>query len=289
MYEADQSDLFLEGNDRIEQAIRDYYAEESRETFGAVLEVIRQRMHEDGHLLFPVITHGEEEMSFTLRSVQLNDGSLWNAAFTTREELEKGELSPVLSFFIDSSLKNCLESGTEGFVINPWGQKFFLTKESIRAIFDADKGVEYTVPEDPLTPELLEDGSFLKRAAGICGRNRTWMNVYKLMRILRNSDVWIPCTAVLSDADQEAVEKLVQNAEQNGENYFFPVFTSEEEMGEYGNGFSKIGQSFTEAIRLAAHNQKEIAGIVINAFSEAYVIPKEQWDMIAGMPSDGIS
>ena len=60
-------------------------------------------------------------------------------------------------------------------------------------------------------------------------------------------------------------------------------------MGEYGDAFSKIGQSFTEAIRLARHNQREIAGIVINAFSEAYVIPKEQWDMIAGMPSDGIS
>ena len=64
------------------------------------------------------------------------------------------------------------------------------------------------------------------------------------------------------------------------------VFTSEEEMGEYGDAFSKIGQSFTEAIRLARHNQKEIAGIVINAFSEAYVIPKEQWDMIEGMPSE---
>ena len=50
--------------------------------------------------------------------------------------------------------------------------------------------------DDPITPELLEDGTFLKRATEICNRNRTQLNLIKLARILRDSWVWVPCTAI---------------------------------------------------------------------------------------------
>ncbi len=43
----------------------------------------------------------------------------------------------------------------------------------IDMIIKADGDVEYSVPDDAITPELLEGGSFLKRAIGICNRNRT--------------------------------------------------------------------------------------------------------------------
>lgn len=82
-------------------------------------------------------------------------------------------------------------------------------------IFKADGEVEYSVPDDPVTPELLGDGSFLKRAAEICNRNRTELNLIKLARI----------------------------------------------------------------------QEKNVKGIVINAFSEPFVIPKEVFDIIAGMKS----
>ena len=67
--------------------------------------------------------------------------------------------------------------------------------------------MEYTVPDDPITPELLEGGKFLKCAIEICNRNRTQMNMIKLLRILRSSMIWIPCNAVMSDADNAAMEK----------------------------------------------------------------------------------
>ena len=66
-----------------------------------------------------------------------------------------------------------------------------LAKELIQMIFKADGDVEYTVPDDALTVDLLEDGSYLKKAIEICNRNRTQMNMLKLMKILRDSWVWV--------------------------------------------------------------------------------------------------
>lgn len=186
-----------------------------------------------------------------------------------------------------------------------------LTAELIDMILKADGGVEYHVPDDAITPELLEDGSFLKRAIEICNRNSTQLNMVKLMKILRDSWIWIPCNAIMSDADYAALENVVKDAEQNGgldslvgktlsnqdnirmipnilqngEDFFFPVFTTAEEMGDYGQGFSKIEKHFLEAANLARNNEKKVKGIVINAFSESFVVPVDLFDMIAEMPS----
>lgn len=308
---AEYHDTFLDGNELIEAAIDRYYNDRSKETQIAVLDTIRQRMHADGHFVFPVLVHGEDEDTFSFRTVQTKNGKIWNVAFTSHEEYEKGRPTRVVSNFIEFSLKFCLKSPEAGFVINPWGKPFFLSKDLIEMIVKTDEDVEYSVPDDPITAELLEDGSFLKRAIEICNRNRTQLNMIKLARILRDSWVWVPCTAVMSDADQEQWTKLMKDAQekgnlsslagqeiriqdnmrmvpdilQNGENYFFPVFTTAEEMGEYGKNFSKIERHFLEAANMARNNEKNVAGIVINAFSEPFVIPKEMFDIIAGMDS----
>lgn len=174
-----------------------------------------------------------------------------------------------------------------------------------------DGDVESSMPDDSITPELLEDGSFLKRATEICNRNCTQLNMIKLLKILRDSWVWIPCNMIMSDADYEAWTKVVMDAQekgdlesivgtelsnqdnirmvpdilQNGDEFFFPVFTTAEEMGEYGNNFSKIQRHFLEAANLARNNEKNVAGIVINAFSEPFVINKELFEIIEGMDS----
>ena len=132
-----------------------------------------------------------------------------------------------------------------------------------------------------------------------------------MLQLLRDSWVWIPCSAVLSSADSAAMEKLVKDAQenggleslvgrtitnqdairmvpdilQNGSQYFFPAFTSQEEMGEYGSRFSKVEQPFTDAIRLAENSRQEVADIVINAFSGPFVVPKELFGLIAGPES----
>lgn len=259
----DFHDTFLDGNELIEAAIERYYSDNSTENLSAVLETIRQRMHEDGHFIFPVLAEDGDEGQFTFRTVQTGDGKIWNAAFTSKAEYEKGEPSRVLSYFIDNSMKFCLESGTEGFIINPWVRFFLLTKERMEMILGADGDVEYSVPDDPITRELLGDGSFLKKAVGICSRNRTPLNLIKLARILRDSWIWIPCNAVMSDADYAVMEKAVLAAKdgegldslvgqefttrdevrmvpdilQNGEEFFFPVFSTIEEIRNKYLGF----------------------------------------------------
>ena len=308
---AEYHDTFLDGNELIEAAIDRYYEESSEEALNAILDTIRQRMHADGHFIIPVLVDEEDENSFAFRTIQTKDGKIWSAAFTSHAEYEKGQPSRVISNFIDSSMKFCLESETEGFIINPWGKSFLLGKELIEMIFEADGDEEYSVPDDPITAKLLEDGSFLKRALGICNRNRMQLNLIKLARILRDSWVWVPCTAILSDSDQEQLTKLVTDAQekgdlssivgqelasqdnirmvpdilQSGEEFFFPVFTTAEEMGEYGDHFSKMERYFLEAANLAKNNEKNVTGIVINAFSEPFVIPKEMFELIAAMDS----
>ena len=298
-------DEFLDGNELIEEAIKTYYMEQSRENLARVIEAIRQRMHADGHFIFPVIQNENGESAFRL--LNSGDGKEWYPAFTSQGEFEKGAKSAVISHFIDSMLKNIQKSDASGIVINPWGQSFALTKELIEVIFKADGGLEYSVPDDPITPELLEDGSFLKKAIEICNLNRTKLNLIKLARILRNSFVWIPCNAVMSDADYEALAKMVDDAKddpeslkgqtitskeavrlvpdilQNDDDYFFPVFSTVEEMGEYGDHFSKVQKHFLEAANLARNNEKKVKGIVINAFSEPFVVPVEMIDVIAEM------
>lgn len=304
-------DSFLDGNNLIEEAIANFYNENNEENFIAILEAIRSRMHADGHFIFPVLIDENDPERFAFCTLQTNDGKVWQAAFTSQDEFEKGEKSAVISYFIDSALESCLDSESAGFVINPWGQSFLLTKELVEDIFKIDGDTEYSVPDDPITAELLEGGAFLKKATEICNRNSTQLNMIKLLRILRDSYVWVPCNAILSDVDYSAIEKAVKAAEsgdgldtlvgqqfttmdnvrlvpdilQNGDDFFFPVFTSAEEMGEYGEGFSKVEKHFLETINLARNNEKNVVGIVINAFSEPFVVKKELFELIEGMES----
>ena len=303
-------DPFLAGNELIEEAIDRFYMDSCKKNLVGVLEAIRQRMHADGHFMFPVVS-SDDGKSFAFRTVQMKDGKEWVAAFTSPAEHEKGEPSEIVSNFIDIMLKEALTSDHSGFIINPWGKSFMLAKELIQMIFKADGDVEYTVPDDALTVDLLEDGSFLKKAIEICNRNRTQMNMLKLMKILRDSWVWVPCNAVMSETDNDAVLKMIQEAEenggldklvgktitnqdqirmvpdilQNGEEFFFPVFSTAEEMGKYGESFSKVQRHFLEAVNLARNNEKKVTGIVINAFTEPFVMPMELLDIIAEMDS----
>ena len=303
-------DVLPDGNEQIEEAIRAYRADAGREKWIAVLESIRIRMHAGGRLLIPVVP-SEDGRAFTFRTVQAEDGREWLAAFTSPAECRKGEPSQVVPHFIDAALKACLALECTGFLLNPWGESFLLPNERIEQILRADGGVEYAVPDVPITAKLLEGGAFLKRAIGICTRNRTRRNMLKLMKILRDSWVWIPCQAVLSEADRASMEKLVREAQENGdlssfvgktlrsqgavrmipdilqsgEDFFLPAFTSAEEMGDYGSQFSKLEKPFREAVALARNHEKNLKGIVINAFSEPFVLPGELFDLLETMPS----
>ena len=83
---------------------------------------------------------------------------------------------------------------------------------------------------------------------------------------------------------QEEV-RLVPDILESGGEYFFPVFSTAEEMGEYGERFSKVPSHFLRAVELARNNERNVEGIVINAFSEPFVVGKELFEMVEGMDS----
>ena len=164
-------------------------------------------------------------------------------------------------------------------------------------------------PSMKLTAEDLADGSMLRNAIHIFNQERTEPHFIDVLEFLRDSYVWIPCNTILSDEDYADMERaimetiendgpdsllgktftnknnirLVPDILQNGEKFFFPVFSSAEEMGEYGCHFSKIEKHFLEAIDLAVNNKQNVSGIVIDAFTEPFVLEREIFDIVQKM------
>lgn len=164
-------------------------------------------------------------------------------------------------------------------------------------------------PSAKITEKDLEDGSMLETAVTRFNAERNEANFLDILEILRDSWVWVPCNAVMSDADQARMEKMIGSLNgdfkkltgmeftakdktrlipdilQNGDRFFFPIFSTAEAMGEYGDNFSKVQKHMLEVITLARNNKKEPTGIVLNAFSEPFILDKEIWDIVEDMKS----
>ena len=160
-----------------------------------------------------------------------------------------------------------------------------------------------------LKPEDLEDGSMLLGAIRTFYAEGTMEAVFEILETLRDSYVWVPCNAVFSDADQKAFAEMMDKAGgdpaalvgmemknqekirlvpdilQNGEKFFFPAFITQEDLGEYGQCFSKVRKHFLEVIALARNNEKQLSGIVINAFTEPWVLDRELFDVVENLKS----
>ena len=138
-------------------------------------------------------------------------------------------------------------------------------------------------------------GAALKEAIRAFDADRTEERFLRLLYVLRCSSVWIPCTAVLGAEDQAAVEqtlkedpspvgktfttreaiRMVPDILTDGKAFFFPVFSDPEAMGDYGSRFSKVERTMREAISLAMGNERSVAGIVVNPFTEPFVLGRE--------------
>lgn len=153
----------LDGNDNIDVAIARFHDEKTEESLIAVLEAIRGRIHEDGDWIIPVTLPqefqsfdveklqigetfsfeedgtGDGYLHFKLQHLDTDDDKTWLAAFTSYEELDKGDATSTIIESIKTRLKSCRDMSEEGIIINPWGKSFMLSKELINAILDADK------------------------------------------------------------------------------------------------------------------------------------------------------
>lgn len=160
-----------------------------------------------------------------------------------------------------------------------------------------------------LKPEDLEDGSVLRQAIRTFQAEGTKEAFFEILETLRDSYVWVPCNAVLGEEDQKAFAEMMDKAGddpaalvgmemknqekirlvpdilQNGDNFFFPAFITQEDMGQYGQYFSKVKKHFLEVIALARNNEKQLSGIVINAFTEPWILDRKLFDLVEKLES----
>lgn len=164
-------------------------------------------------------------------------------------------------------------------------------------------------PSQKITAEDLKDGTMLESSIYNFNREKNQDHFLDILEILRDSYVWVPGVFIMSDTDESRMKDLIEQSETEpqsivgntfktqdqckfkpdilkyDEDLFFPVFSNPEAMGEYGNQMSKIQQHFLDVITLAANHEQNLSGIVINAFSEPFVLDKDLWDIVKNMKS----
>lgn len=148
--------------------------------------------------------------------------------------------------------------------------------------------------------EILENGNVLRALVEQFNNEKTEQHFVAVLRCLRDSFVWIPCNVKMSNADEKKFAyahkgdtlstdneiHLVPDILQNGNDFFFPVFSNCEQMGEdYGSHFSKIEKHFFEAMSLAI-SRENLVGIVLDAFSQSFVVEKELFEFVGNLPTN---
>lgn len=150
----------------------------------------------------------------------------------------------------------------------------------------------------------LAEGENLRAAISEYKNEQTAEKLLGVLEILRHSRVWIPCRAMPGEAMQKQIEKIINgsgfNAKsvkgktftaadtvklepiilQGGDYYFFPVFSSREEMDSSEDCFSAVEQDFLDVIPVARANKYGIKGIVVDPFSEPMIIAAELFELI---------
>ena len=109
----------LQGNEKIEQAIRELQQAPSGEELAHTLTVVRRRMKEGGQFIVAA------------------DGQQWWAAFTSFEEELKGSGSVMSTFLSDMEKLFTAALGTEGIngvIVNPWNRTLMMDKNLIQIV-----------------------------------------------------------------------------------------------------------------------------------------------------------
>ena len=160
--------------------------------------------------------------------------------------------------------------------------------------------------EQGLTSADLEDGTVLKGAVADFEKDRNDDTFSFVLAVLRSSKVIVPCQIELSEDAQAILEKLDKEGKNidslegeekerfnegisfvpailvNDGHKFFPVFSSKEEMDEHFKEGSAMNAPFLHALEMAA-NGDEIEGIVLNAFTQPFVVGKDFFEAVAKM------
>lgn len=159
-----------------------------------------------------------------------------------------------------------------------------------------------------LKEEDLEDGRLLKNTIGIFMKDRNEDTYIDVLEILRDSELWVPCNIILSEMDQKRMDMMVNNvladrmAPQGGflnqdairampeylkrdDEVFLPIFTSEDEMKSFGEKYTKVRKPVLEWMDIAEKNEHGVAGMVINPFTDCFILRTDIFEAIRKIKS----
>lgn len=106
---------------------------------------------------------------------------------------------------------------------------------------------------------------------------KTTESIEALFTALKHSKVWVPLTAhLLDEGEGQEGARLKPDILQKGEDYFYPCFSTIEEIPEdYYARFSWLQLTFTDCLSAAEGLENfPVKGIVLDAFSESVEIDK---------------
>lgn len=103
------------------------------------------------------------------------------------------------------------------------------------------------------------------------------MNKIRLYRILRDSQIWIPCVD-----KGEVLSPVIIDIDGD---YYMPAFTSMDELKEAFEEDEAVKQSFMEVMELAENVEPEVCGVVLNKYN-LVPITKDEFSIIRGMDSN---
>lgn len=131
-----QTDEGLQGNEKIELAIKALQQNPSEEVLAHVLTVVRRRMRDKGQLIVAVDAP-QADGQMRLQAIKTDDGSVWWSAFTSFEEEVRGSDSVMSTFLADIEQLFHMainEEQINGVILNPWNATLKLDKRLIRIV-----------------------------------------------------------------------------------------------------------------------------------------------------------
>lgn len=147
---------------------------------------------------------------------------------------------------------------------------------------------------DYIEAKTLESGKVLLYLKHNFLENRCQETLFPLLSCLRDSHVIVPMNVIMSEEDEKmfmnvSVGDVISTNDdirlrpdilQNGENYFFPIFSNREEIPEdYGSHFSTINLPVLQCIEMAK-SYEHVCGLVLDAFTSPCVLEYELADLI---------
>ena len=131
-----QTDEGLQGNEKIESAIKALQQNPSEEVLAHVLTVVRRRMRDKGQLIVAVDAP-QADGQMRLQAIKTDDGSVWWSAFTSFEEEVRGSDSVMSTFLADIEQLFHMainEEQINGVILNPWNATLKLDKRLIQIV-----------------------------------------------------------------------------------------------------------------------------------------------------------